>query len=144
MIFEIKSFEQKIFKSLIEIYIGRTDEMYDKAINDYFKPWLKATPPYNQVPADYLVSQLKQVRNTIRGAETLISAASRNEAFDVFIDKYLGSWRDVLNDNAGEAVTDVTKEPVSDVLRGLFCDAVRSYYSNYYLPADIIEKIAVI
>lgn len=139
---KIKSFEQKIFKSLIEIYIGRTDEMYDKAINDYFKPWLKATPPYNQIPADYLVSQLKQVRNTIRGAETLISAASRNEAFDVFIDKYLGSWRDVLNDNAGEE-TDITKESVSDVLRSLFSDAVRSYYSNYNLPADIVEKIAV-
>lgn len=72
----------------------------------------------------------------------MISAASRNEAFDVFIDKYLGSWRDVLNDNAGEE-TDITKESISDVLRSLFSDAVRSYYSNYNLPADIVEKIAV-
>ncbi|WP_173014603.1 hypothetical protein, partial [Bacillus velezensis] len=34
-------------------------------------------------------------------------------------------------------------ESVSDVLRSLFSDAVRSYYSNYNLPADIVEKIAV-
>ena len=72
----------------------------------------------------------------------LIKNNTVNAGDHLILTKPLGVGIIVSAYNAGEA-TDVTKESISDVLRGLFSDAVRSYYSNYNLPTDVIEKIAV-
>lgn len=136
VLFEYKSkeFSQWVFAKLIMNYQGRLDSMYQTAVADFLKPYLKGLKGSENFNYNFIDSRIKGVTNL--GEESLVSCASTGQGIDVWISEHIGSIEDLQAEPSAEKTAEANenaeKGEVGKIVETVLAKRFNEAYENLH------------